>query len=447
MTQLLDRAELDKPHRDHVKVMLEAGKGLQMLLDDVIALARDGGSEAAEDSDPVQAARAVGRLLQPRAWEKRLRLTVTAASNLPHVALDGRRLRQALLKLVDNALKFTERGLVDIRLDASEDGQSVRFCVSDTGHGVAPGVADILFSPFALGDSSYARKQQGAGLGLAVAKRVIEQAGGSIGFTSKPEGAQFFFTLPVSGIVPAIERDETENKLAPSTGLSLLLFLPVPQVADAVIRLLEPFGNRVTRADSLAEAEEQASREYFDAIIAGASDADMLAAAPGATTPLIAILLRGSRAPTSTGCMLRWPIEADQLYRALDQICQRPDHSETEMHAAIDPVAFSTLEKSVGMKALVEILQCYIETAEQLTGALAAACSEDKWEEAARLAQDIIGAAGGLGLAAITLAAREFARLAREGQNRHQLRNAAQIVVGEHLRVRRALTQLYPEVV
>jgi HPt (histidine-containing phosphotransfer) domain-containing protein len=145
--------------------------------------------------------------------------------------------------------------------------------------------------------------------------------------------------------------------------------------------------------------------------------------------------------------MLRWPIEADQLYRVLDQICRMPDHSETEMHAAIDPVAFSTLEKSVGVKALVEILQCYIETAEQLTGALADACSEDKWEEAARLAQDIIGAAGGLGLAAITVAAREFARLAREGQNRHQLRNAAQIVVGEHVRVRRALTQLYPEVV
>src|ERR1700712_3289926 len=104
MTQLLDRAELEKPHRDHVKVMLEAGKGLQMLLDDVIALARDGNDDLAdEDSDPVQATRAVGRLLQPRAWEKRLRLTVTAAANLPHVAVDGRRLGPAPVKPVDNA--------------------------------------------------------------------------------------------------------------------------------------------------------------------------------------------------------------------------------------------------------------------------------------------------------------------------------------------------------
>jgi HPt (histidine-containing phosphotransfer) domain-containing protein len=114
------------------------------------------------------------------------------------------------------------------------------------------------------------------------------------------------------------------------------------------------------------------------------------------------------------------------------------------MIAAIDPVAFSTLEKSVGAKTLLEILQCYIVTAEQLTAALAQACSDEKWDEAARLAQDIIGAAGGLGLAAITQSAREFARLAREGKNRHELRNAAQMIVGEHVRVRQALTQLYP---
>jgi HPt (histidine-containing phosphotransfer) domain-containing protein len=322
----------------------------------------------------------------------------------------------------------------------------VRFCVSDTGHGLAPEAASLLFSPFSPGDSSYTRKQQGAGLGLAVAKRVIEQAGGSIGFTSKPEGAQFFFTLPASGVVSTGEPDEAESRLAPSTGLSLLLFLPVPAVADAISRLLEPFGNRVIRADSLAEAEERAGREYFDAIIAGAGDADMLAAAPGAKTPLIAILLRGNRAPNSTNCMLRWPIGPDQLYRALDQICQAPGHSEIESHAAIDPVAFSTLEKSVGVKTLVEILQCYIVTAEQLTGALADACSDEQWEEAARLAQDIIGAAGGLGLAAITLAAREFARRAREGENHHELRNAAQTIMGEHVRVRRALSQLYPDV-
>ena len=116
MAQMLERAELPKQQADHVKVMLEAGRGLQTLLDDVIALTRnDDDALEDEDCDPIQTARAVTRLLQPRAWEKRLRLTLTIGQNLPRVAADPRRVRQALLKIADNALKFTERGLVDIR--------------------------------------------------------------------------------------------------------------------------------------------------------------------------------------------------------------------------------------------------------------------------------------------------------------------------------------------
>ena len=66
---------------------------------------------------------------------------------------------------------------------------------------VDPALAGQLFKPFSMGDSSYTRKEQGAGLGLAVTKRIVEQAGGAIGFDSQPgEGAQFFFTLPVSGL-------------------------------------------------------------------------------------------------------------------------------------------------------------------------------------------------------------------------------------------------------
>jgi signal transduction histidine kinase len=293
MAQLLERADLPRQQGDHVKVMLEAGRGLQTLIDDVIALTRDDADQLeADDCDPVQAARAVARLLQPRAWEKHLHLTLSAASGLPRIAADPRKVRQVLLKLTDNALKFTERGLVDIRLDLDASATAVRFTVSDTGRGVAPEVAHLLFHPFSPGDSSYARKEQGAGLGLAVAKRVIEQAGGTIGFDTAPgEGSQFFFTLPVSGLAPsaAAARDDAESRLQPPAGLSLLLFLRSPDVADALAHLVEPFGNRVLRAASMAQAVERAGKEHFDAIIASggagrksAADRGAAARRPGA---------------------------------------------------------------------------------------------------------------------------------------------------------------------
>ena len=457
MAQLLERAELPKQQADHVKVMLEAGQGLLTLLDDVIALTRqDDEQMEEEDCDPLPTARAVARLLQPRAWEKHLRLTLTAAPDLPRVAADPRRVRQALLKIADNALKFTDRGLVDISLTLERDEKGhafVRFTITDTGLGVAPEVAHLLFKPFSPGDSSYARFQQGAGLGLAVAKRIIDQAGGKIGFESNHgDGAQFWFSLPVSGQTQfrRIGQVSGEAPQVAPHGIAVLIFAPQPNVAPQIANLLEPFGNRVVAATSSADAARRASQEHFDVIIASAGDADLLAAAPGVKAPVIAILLRGDRAPSATDIVLRWPVSADALYHAIDAACVLPNentpHEQSELPAAIDAVAFSSLEKSVGLTTLIEILQCYIVTAEELTNGLAAACSEEKWDEAARLVQDIMGAAGGLGLSAVTQAARLFAQKTREGQNAHELRNAAQQVVGEHMRARHALTNLYPDV-
>ena len=454
MAQLLERADLPKQQADHVKVMLEAGRSLQTLLDDVIALTRDDVDALEdEDCDPVQTARVVTRLLQPRAWEKRLRLTLTAAPGLPRVAADPRRVRQSLLKIIDNALKFTERGLVDVRLDldSNAEGQPmVRFSVSDTGSGVAPEIAQQLFKPFTPGDSSYARKEQGAGLGLAVTKRIVEQAGGKIGFESAPgEGSLFWFTLPVSGQAGTADAEgpPAEAPIVAPHGLSVLIAMPQPNVAASLANLLEPFGNKVVIAANAAEAAGDASRDRFDALIAGSAEADLLAAAPGVKAPIVAILLRGDHTPAGTGNILRWPVSADALFRILESVCtaSTPGEAEADLPAAIDAVAFSALEKSVGLKTLVEILQIYVANAEQLTDALTQACVEERWDDAARLAQDIVGAAGGLGLSAMTQAARHFTQAAREGEPPHALRNAAQMVVGEHLRAHKALISLYPE--
>ncbi len=99
------------------------------------------------------------------------------------------------------------------------------------------------------------------------------------------------------------------------------------------------------------------------------------------------------------------------------------------------------------MKSLLEILHSYIENAELLCNGLSEACTAERWDDAGRLAQDIAGAAGGLGLIAVTAAARGFTQKSRSGENRHALRDAAQMVVGEQRRAKQALSNLYPDLV
>jgi len=454
MAQLLERAELGKPHRDHVKVMLEAGRALQTLLDDVIALTRSDDDRAREeDCDPAQAVRSVARLLQPRAWEKHLRLVVCVPPGLPRAAADPRRIRQVLLKLVDNALKFTDHGHVEIRVEREGDA-TLRFSVNDTGHGVPKEIADNLYKPFAPGDSSYARQQQGAGLGLAVVKRIVEAAGGATGFESEAgAGAVFWFTLPVAGAQAArpLAPPSSENLLPAPTGLSLLLFAHDDVANRQLANLLEPFGNQIHVAISIADAVAHAGRGGFDAILVAAADADTLAAAPGNKTPILALLKGGERAPACADEMLRWPPSAYELYRAIGSVRERvvrdaaPEPPPPESTAAIDPSEFAALEHSLGLTTLIEILRSYITAAEDLCRALGTASENANWEEAVRLAQDIAGSAGGLGLAAMTAAARGFAQAARDGAAPHELRNTAQLIVWEHERVRRSLTNLYPE--
>ncbi|HEY1961788.1 MAG TPA: Hpt domain-containing protein [Rhizomicrobium sp.] len=124
---------------------------------------------------------------------------------------------------------------------------------------------------------------------------------------------------------------------------------------------------------------------------------------------------------------------------------QEVEPPELQGSPAIDTGSLAALEQSVGLSTLLEIMCTYLTHAEELIDTLATVADEEQWPDAVRIAQDIAGAASGLGLSAVTLAARSFAQKARDGADSHDLRNTAQMIVGEHLRVRRALAQLYPD--
>jgi hypothetical protein len=430
------------------------------LLDDVIALSRDEGeAEHApyEDCDAAQAARTVARLMQPRAWEKQLRLTVTTAANLPRVAADPRRVRQVLLKLADNSVKFTQRGGVEISVNSGtrEDGQSIlRFAIADTGLGITPETAANIFETFVPGDNSYTRHNDGAGLGLAVARRVITTLGGAIGFSSEPgQGTTFWFEVPAvsNANVATQEPAAVTGDVAPPWGLSVLVWIGDGPVRTKVVNMIEPFGNRVVVATDIAGAIGLAGREAFDVVIVSGEDADSMAAAPGVNAPLLALVWNGTRTPAAASQILRWPAGAGGLYFALRDLLGRgadPGKATSDAQLAtamIDASAFAALEKSLGITTLIEILHAYTKTAEELCASLDEAAHGESWDIAARVAQDIAGSAGGLGLSALTAAARGFAQKARDSDDSLVLRRAAENVVNEHRRVRLALANLYPE--
>jgi HPt (histidine-containing phosphotransfer) domain-containing protein len=218
--------------------------------------------------------------------------------------------------------------------------------------------------------------------------------------------------------------------------------------------MLEPFGNHIVFAESLSEAAAVAGRSDSDVVIVDANDADSLAAAPGMRAPILAIVAGQARAPDAVRDALRWPAGAGALYTALRELLGRAAdagglRAETREQAvaAIDAPAFAALEKSLGPTTLIEILHAYIATAETLCVDLSQASDVQGWDDATRIAQDIAGAAGGLGLAALMASARTFAQKVRDGGSPGELQVAARAIVDEHNRVRRALTNLYPELV
>lgn len=451
MAQLLERSALEKSQRDHVRVLLEAGRGLKILLDDIIALSQFGDNALSETPgdgcDPGQAATTVGRLLQPNAWEKKLRLSVNVAPGLPRAAADPRVLRRILLKLGGNAIKYTERGNIVITVDAveNESGEnSLRFRVTDTGSGIPSHLAEKLFDAVAKADESYARQYDGAGVGLAVAQRLVQAMNGSIGVESAPgKGTNFWVKIPAAASSRKTN-DEADDKISAPSGLSILLHLPDRAMRSTLEHLLSPYGNQVSFATSLADAVRLASRGDFSVVICDVETAHALNTSASKNTPILALAGSQEHSSKCADSILRWPTSANALYTAVEFLTRTEGQTRESEESVIDPTTFNELEKSLGLKTLIDILQSYMATAEQLTAALSKALDNEEWAETARVAQDIGGAAGGLGLTALTSAARQLAQNARDGADQDALETTAKDVLAQHEKTRALLRQLYP---
>jgi len=204
MASLLQNTSLSLEQRDYVETIGSSGRALMRIIDDILDFSKiESGHLALESVDlaPRQLVGEVIRLFAPLAKAKGIELAATIEDGVPYVLKgDPGRLRQALVNLVGNAVKFTEKGQVTVRVRAEAeaeetDAELIRFAVRDTGIGIAPEALTRLFQPFAQADGSTTRRYGGTGLGLVISKRLVELMGGQLGVMSEPgEGSVFWFT-------------------------------------------------------------------------------------------------------------------------------------------------------------------------------------------------------------------------------------------------------------
>ncbi|RAK59478.1 hybrid sensor histidine kinase/response regulator [Phenylobacterium hankyongense] len=195
MARLLEGTTLTAEQRAYATALRESGQHLLTLVNDVLDFAKLGAGAVDLHAAPVDVEallRGVCELLSPRAREKRLEIGWSAPRGLPRIQADEGRLKQILLNFAGNAVKFTLEGGVLLGVAETADG-ALRFTVEDTGPGVAPAQREHIFDAFAQARAADAQLG-GAGLGLAIARRLARGMGGEVGFAAaRGGGAVFWF--------------------------------------------------------------------------------------------------------------------------------------------------------------------------------------------------------------------------------------------------------------
>jgi len=332
MSELLLGTPLDERQRGYASAIHQSGQMLLRLVNDSLDIARiDAGKLVLDEQllDPAEVARDVVALNQPLAQRKGLALTLVVAGDVPRqVWGDALRIRQILLNLVGNALKFTERGGVEVGV--ARHGGRLRLRVADSGPGMAPDVQARLFNRFEQAQG-VTRRHGGSGLGLAICRELATLMGGSITATSTPgAGSVFEVDLPANQAPVQPARAPGVDAVAATAGLDVLLVEDDATVADVVVGLLARLGHRARHVpNALAALAEFRAARYDVALV----DLDLpgmdglqlarLLRAQAVTVPLVAVTARSvgdeeaqARAAGMDG-LLRKPLTSALLADAL----------------------------------------------------------------------------------------------------------------------------------
>ncbi|HVL39345.1 MAG TPA: ATP-binding protein, partial [Fimbriimonadaceae bacterium] len=268
MSSLLLDGNLDEEQREYVAALHSSARSLMVILNDILDVSKIEAGRMQLDHVAFEIPDLVEDLCElaaPEAQGKGVELVCSIDPALPQVVLcDPHRLRQVLINLISNAIKFTREGWVEVRADLLSRGVDgigwVRIAVRDSGIGIASERQEAIFESFTQADSSTTRRYGGAGLGLTISKNIVELLGGAIGVNSEEgRGSEFWVELPMPILQDAIA--------LPSLDVSILVAEPCSALAASLTRALSSCQARVTVADTIESAQAAALRTDYDLAI------------------------------------------------------------------------------------------------------------------------------------------------------------------------------------
>lgn len=342
MNRLLAESRLNTAQRAWVDAASHSGEVMLAVLDDLLDFNRmeTAGLELADDPfDLHETVEAVARLFGHRAAEKGLRLSLEIAADVPRrLQGDANRLRQILMNLVGNAVKFTAAGTVDLRVSAGTPpvcGVRLQFEVIDTGIGISPATLDRVFDPFVQGEPAIGRLYGGTGLGLAICQRLVELQGGEIGAESRlGEGSRFWFNIAYA-VAEEPDKVASEPRASRSRPIRILLADDNMVNQRLATTILEACGHKVTTVDDGAQAVAAARLGGFDVLvidlrmpaIGGIEAATLIRSLPGPEGRVPIVALTANTNPddwaacraAGIDAVVTKPFTVEQLVSALDE--------------------------------------------------------------------------------------------------------------------------------
>ncbi|MEB1527908.1 ATP-binding protein [Xanthomonas sp. WHRI 7945] len=469
MTEVLATTKLDAEQRECVGTIQASARSLLSLVEEVLDIsAIEAGKIRTEKHDFSlrETLAQIGLILQPQARAKTLGYHLEVAADVPdNVRGDAGHLRQILLNLAGNAIKFTDIGRVDIRVrvQRNDAGEPFRlsFDIIDTGIGVPPSMRPRLFEAFEQADVGLSRRYEGTGLGTTIAKGLVESMGGSIGYQENPpRGSHFWFELPFEAALasplsthvpeegPAEERVSQSGNIIAFTDpflrhrarvRSMRILVADDHAANRMVlqRLLQKAGHRAICLEGAEAVLDALAETDFDAVIVdlhmpGMSGLDMLKQlrvmqAGRPRTPVVVLsadvtpesIHRCEQAGAHT--FLAKPVVASRLLDTLTDIATdgrlRSSEPQSRPKLAVEGVLDSSVLDELAGLGMGEgferefISQC-LNDADGCLGGMQIAGESENWDRLREHAHAVKGVASNLGLVKMASLGGDLMRMA-----------------------------------